>query len=142
VTIDFLGVQLGMDIRLGVRGHEDALDVFSHAIGHEGRRRLLAVLARHGATDTPRDRFGLQELVDELASPPDSDVVAKPSTGEDLDLVVEDANVDERTTRILLHHAHLPKLDAIGLLRYDSQVRTVHPEYDAIRRVVEMLRSN
>ena len=46
------------------------------------------------------------------------------------ELLTEDRNVqtaDERTLAVTLHHADLPRLDALGVLEYDRDEQTVTP---------------
>jgi|AntRauMinimDraft_4_1070384.scaffolds.fasta_scaffold00048_22 DNA-binding transcriptional ArsR family regulator len=77
------------------------LDAVFAALGHPRRRHLLSALA---------DRDGEQSLT-RLAT----DVVARES-----DQPRESVSTEAcQRCRIALHHAHLPKLDALGVVDYD-----------------------
>lgn len=85
------------------------------ALGHVQRRRLLLELLN----DTPR---------------------------EDQTVVLDDlySNADDRSRRLSLRHAHLPKLEKMGFIDTDQQpqVVTTGPHFDEIRPLLELLDDN
>ena len=65
----------------------------------------------------PHRRDALRYLLDRPDDVTIEDLSAKIATDED--------QPDERRLSIRLHHAHLPKLSAAGLVRYDPDAATV-----------------
>lgn len=87
---------------------EEADDLFD-ALASDQRRAMLAVLAAAG-----------ELTVDDLAATVTDDDVAGPDA--------EFPAADSSRMEILLHHRHLPKLDAVGLVDYDHDSGVV--EFD------------
>lgn len=79
----------------------------------------LCATRRRAVIETPRTR-----------SPPlDLDTVAE--------AVAERESARERDVRSTLHHVHLPKLQHVGLLDYDTERKTIHGNQDDIERALE-----
>jgi allophanate hydrolase subunit 2 len=85
----------------------DELDVGEgqHLLSNPVRRAVLAVLAQDASTMT------LTDLAAEIAA------AGTDATGD----------VDRQTLAVCLHHNHLPRLAAAGLLEYDSKEKSVRP---------------
>ncbi|WP_224270065.1 DUF7344 domain-containing protein [Haloprofundus salinisoli] len=82
----------------------DDADEALEALADRRRRLVLAVL--DSASSLP---------LDELAAR----VAERESDGDEKD------NAARAEIRLALHHAHLPKLDALGFVRYDPETKTV-----------------
>lgn len=76
----------------------------------EERRLAIDVLAGQASS------IGLEALAVEVATQRESAIA------------VEDETVEQ--VALLLHHAHLPKMDDMGVLDYDPQTNTVNPRLD------------
>lgn len=84
-------------------GRDDALNDLYEALSHDRRRTVLAVLTE---VEPPVDAHTLARRVSER------------ERGDVSEEAVERAHVS-------LHHVHLPRLSAVGLLDYDPDRRTV-----------------
>lgn len=109
-----------------VRREGDSLDAIFDALANRHRRRLLGVVyARAPATST-RD-----ELARRLAS------------GEHEKPPAQVTESERQQALIDLHHIHLPKLDAVGLVDQDTDAETVslasHPAFEdaGVQRIIE-----
>lgn len=84
-----------------------SVDDIYRVLGNRERRALLDLLRETERTTVP-------ELADDLAA------VSNSTEGR--------TRGDETArVRLRLHHAHLPKLDEVGLIEYEAESRTVVP---------------
>ncbi|MFC7137780.1 DUF7344 domain-containing protein [Halobaculum litoreum] len=78
----------------------------------------------HALLSSERRKFALSVLVDCDGCVSLDDVASEVAAMERRDGCATDGG-DERTVAITLHHIHLPKLDAAGLITYDHDANEV-----------------
>lgn len=94
-------------------GEDISLDALFRALGDHRRRRLIRFFV-----DRPERSAGTEELVDHL--------------------VGRDSDCDEReSAAVSLHHTHLPKLEAVGIVDHDRSSDVV--TYRGVNRVEAIL---
>lgn len=106
------------DLRLDVE-ESAQLDTIFDILSHRRRRYLLYYL-----TQSSNEVAELSQLVDAVR------------TFETADAATEDAPTEKSIT-VDLHHKHLPRLDATGVIEYDARQGTVR--YDGKPALVEWL---
>lgn len=102
-------------------GSEGELDGVMDALGNEYRRRLLLALREHN----PQAAADLQGAEDALS--PDTEL-----------------SVDAMAPQARMYHAHLPKLESRGFIRWNRQDGTIEkgPKWDEIEPFLESLSEN
>lgn len=90
------------------------LDDVYDALADERRRHAVAVLA-------------------ETRPPVDGGTLARSVAAAEVDAAPDEVS-DHRTERVhaKLYHVHLPKLDDVGLVEYDSEADTIHDVADGL----------
>lgn len=96
------------ELSLAISETDSLWDAYVSLVARPRRGHVLSVLSRR------RESLGLDALIDELAT--ESATTTSASYGTDSRLPV------------VLHHVDLPRLDAVDLLTYDSDTKTVTRE--------------
>lgn len=97
---------------------------------HDGSGGLseLTTTERHRVLASDRRRVAL-DVLDTRRGPLDLDDLAALVAAEEHDRDTPTDKTVEQTA-ISLHHVHLPKLEAAGVVRYDADLRQVIPDDD------------